>query len=401
MKMARTLVVILCVLGIAQAGVFAGEGGKPWELKIGVLGTYDDNYNYTETDEQDTFGVRIEPEITVNLAGERTLVGFGYMPAAIFWNDRADDDDDFDHDAFLTLSHGLTSRLRVSLADYLRRSENPELIDNGNVVRENGDYWWNSLRLGLNATLSEKLGVQMGGDYQFLRYDEDTATAGLSPSDRLDADTLGADATVWFKVLPKTSVGLAGAAQDQAYQEDAIVDRGSTSYQVGAALSHMVNPNISMRADAGFQTRNFNDAVTDSSDSPYASLNIRINPSPRMQFQLGGGYSLDTTDAYPYTAQQHTHVSASLTYGVTEKLQVGVSGRMDRGEYDMDESAAAMPAVDDGTEDQLGAGVSASLALNRNHSLEVGYDYRDFDTDIVTRVPYTRNLARAGWRMSF
>jgi len=399
MKIVRIGLICFCVLALSQMLCFGSEGGKPWQLRIGVFANYDDNYNYSEDDPKDTFGIRIEPDIFMNMSWPRTIFTIGYKPAYIVWNDREDDNDDFDHDLYMNFVHGISTRTQFALNNYLRRSEQPELIEDGQLVRPNGDYWWDSLRAVVSVASSAGLGAELTALYRFLRFDEH---ATWPYARQLDADTYGGGATIWWKAGSKTSIGAQAMYEDQVYDTTDLGDRGSQGLLLALRLRHALSRYLSVNAEGGYQRRDFNEAVTDATERPYGSVGLHIRPSPRTRFQLKGAYRMDTTDAWPYANQTHVVVSGSMDYGLTEKLNCSASLRYDRGDFEADEAIEGTGAMDDGTEEQLMGSVGVSYDMNRNHQLDARWNVRDFNTNVPsTRSDYMRNYVQVGWRMLF
>ncbi len=408
---------------IALQPVFAArEGGIPYRLMNKLRFEYDDNYDQLDKDPRASWKTVEEVELQLNMSLEQTFIGLNVRPSFVWWENRPGDSTDFQCYADLILNHNFSRRVSVSVRDSFRRAEEPELIENGETYRENGDYYYNSTDLSLSMLLQPKWYLDLNGGYVLIRYDE-TEIANENDYNKYKAGT-----RVRYQMVPETELS-ANLDYENLDYLDSKASRSSTSLFAGLGVEHMFTPNLMGSLRGGLQRHESKDAFSEEQNRPYGDMALTILPSPATRISLGGGYAMTETDVYPYTDQEQFTGYASFSYDITAKLTLTMSGSYAKGDYDAEslpnnatvgdlpereyqkikEQYPDIPdstpldedyvkSIADKSEEVYRFGTSLSYQINRINWLEVGWRFSSMDSEL--RDDYERNIYHAGWKIN-
>ena len=193
-------------IGLACAFVLpltssAQEGALPFEVFNRLRVEWDDNVRASATNEQDSVKIIEELEFLTEFNINNTFIGLRYNPSFTWYDDREEDDTDLHHQFDAVLDHEFSPRLSINAKETFRLAELPELIEDSVITRQNNDYIYNSVNLGLNSKLSEMLSAIVNGRYTVIRYDEE------AEAQRSDYDKVTLGANLGTQVGPKSTAG--------------------------------------------------------------------------------------------------------------------------------------------------------------------------------------------------
>lgn len=404
MKWTKWLCAFLFALIVIQ-GAWAREGAKPFQINNRLRVEWDDNIYQTESDKDDSWKIIEEVELLVNFNLQNTYVGIRYRPSYIWWDDRPSDSTDFQNELDFVLNQTFTPRLSLSLVDTLRRGESPKLYDDkGELVRENSDFYYNTLNGTLGYLLRPTTRLELSGRYIAQRYDEDAY------ADSDDFDLYVAGLTLRHQLVPETT--LIGEFRGETVDYEG-PDRGSDSIYAGGGVEQIFSPNLIGNVVGGYQEKSFNDKDIDSESSPYVDASATFLPSPATRISAGAGYSMFETEVYPFASQDRSQFYASIAHDFTARLSLYLSGSYIIGSYDAEQVVSpadeANPAVSAKGGDETTAQFSTrvSYQINRSNWLEAGWQYVDFDSDLKysdgskLRENFVENRIDVGWKTQF
>ena len=173
--------------------------------------------------------------------------------------------------------------------------------------------------------------------------------------------------------------------------------RDSESVQIGGSLQTLVGPELKADMRAGFETRDFDAANTDSADSPYASAQLTYSPNPSTSLTFGVHSRWLNQVLFPYVNQERTTFFAALSRSVTAKVAVKATAVYAESQYDAQETVQGSTAAD-GEESTLNLGLITSYQVNRSNWVEVGYKYNELDSDVRSNDGFSRNRVHLGWK---
>jgi hypothetical protein len=362
---------------------------------------YDDNIREGTSDKEDSIKIIEELELMYNINTEATLLGLRYMPSFVWYENRDEDETDFHHQFDASLRQSLSDSLSFSLKDVFRRAELPELIEGTGVVRENNDYNYNSVNAALDMDISPTLTLKGEGRHIFLAYDDDQVAdvsdydqvvGGLSLISSLDARSL-----------------LAGeATYDSTDYEDGV--RSYASTQVGLSLERQISESSFFSVRGGYEFRTFDEDGIDDANSPYVSGGLGFNASAETKLNLGVGYYLAQTPTSSFASQEKTVFSVGVDQALSADLSLNVAASYALGTYDGDYATSAAGADTDlDAEDKvIRVGARLAYVVNPANTVEVGWQYVDYDTDLsgagegtsesLGLRDYERNRLSLGWK---
>ena len=404
MKWTKWLCAFLFVLVIADAA-WAREGAKPFQVNNRLRFEYDDNIYQSENDKESSFKIIEELEFLVNFNLQNTYIGVRYRPSYVWWDERPSDSTDFQNELDFILNQTFSPRLTLSVVDTLRRGESPKLKDDaGNVVRENSDFYYNTLNGTLGYLLRPSTRLELAGRYIALRYDEDMY------SDSEDYDLYVGGLTLRHQVVPETT--LIGEFRGEGVEYEG-PDRGSKSVYVGGGVEQIFSPSLIGNVVGGYQQKEFNDDEIDSQSSPYVDASATFLPTPATRISAGVGYSMFETEVYPFASQDRAQVYASIAHDFTARVALYLSGSYIVGDYSADQALRepdpANPSVGakDGQEETLQVSARVTYQINRSNWLEAGWQYSDFTSDLEyndeakMREDFVENRVDVGWKTQF
>jgi hypothetical protein len=388
MKRVFLVLVAAAVVAAAPLIALAADGSSHnFEVNNRFRIGYDDNIYESKDDATDSFKLIEEVELLVNFNLEQSYVGLRYRPTYQYVADREPDDSDFHHDFNIVVTHEFTPRLSLSAKDTFIISEQPQLMDRGAVIRENGDYSYNVADGTVVYLLKPETRIDVGGRYTLLRYDDDVV------SETEDFDIYAVGASIRQQLSGTSAAALEYRREDVQYEGP---DRGSVSDFAGVSVEQAFNPNLVAVARAGYQMKSFEDDAIDDSTAPYGDVSVTLMPSPATRITAGAGYSMYESDVFPYANQDRTTMFLSLAHDLTARVSCYLSGTYYMGEYDKSEAIA--PVASDGEEDVSQLGARVSYKVNRSNWLEAGWQYLNLSSDV--REEFDRNRLELGWRTS-
>jgi hypothetical protein len=394
MKWLRWLCVVVFALLVIQDVARAAEGKRPYQVFNRLRVEYDDNVYQAETDKEDSIKIIEELEFHVNLDLENTFVSLRYRPSFVWWDNREEDDFDFQNEGDLVVNHEFSPRLTLSVVDTLRVGQQPELYERGILVRANEDFIYNAANATLGYLLRPTTRLDAAGRYIVLRYDTDE----LAATD--DYDLYVAGLTLRHQVVQETALLLDCRAEQVEYDLDT---KGSQSLYGGAGIEQIFTKELVGTVRGGYQEKEFDDDAIDAESSPYADAVLTYLVSPATRITAGAAFSMYESDLSPFASQDRSQVFASVAWDVTARVSLYLSGAYTESDYSAD--AAVTPGLPDGTEELVQVSSRATYKVNRSNWIEAGWQYQDFATDyedsVLARVPYERNRLDVGWKTQF
>jgi len=417
MKLRKVCIMVLLLVLAGQGIALAGEGRLPFQVVNRLRVEYDDNVTQIKEDPEASWKIVEEFELWFDVQGPQTFLGLRYRPSLVWWDNRPNDDFDVHHDFDLIINHKFSPRLSLSMKDTFRRAELPELIDRGDIVRDNNDFNYNALNVAGSVIMRPDLRLDPSARYILLRYDDEDV------AEREDYDLYVAGLTLRKQVVQETSVAGDLRLEGIDYERSEI-DRDSSSIRGGATLEQTFNPTCMGNLSAGYQYKDFSDSETDAQSSPYIEGTLTYLPTPVLRLSAGGGYTMYESGVFPYANQTRTRAFANLAYDITPRISWYLSASFTHAEYQSDDlpqdatfkdlpskavvdvppedmnkklSEEYLSNLNDKSEDIYLISSRLTYKIAKSNWIELGWQYNNVKTEL--REDYDRNRIQAGWKI--
>lgn len=393
----KKLILGVVFTAIASSFVF-GQVSRPGHLPFHVNNRLrvelDDNIYLTNAEEQDSFKIIEQLELIKNLDFDRSLLSLRYTPSFTWWSDRDDDDTDLHHQFDALYRLRLTENTGLNISELLRYSELPEVIDGSTIVRENNDFLYNALSVGVDTRFARKWIADAEYKWNTLGYDDDE----VSVINDYDQNIIGT--SLRYELNPSTEIGGELRFADYDYEDDG---RDANSTQYGVVVKRQLSDRLAANFRAGFEQKDLDGANTEDADGAYVGGSITANPAEGTTFEVGANFSPAESPIAPYANQERSAYYARLNRALTPKINWNVAGIYSDSDFSADETSrfdGSAAEFADGSEDVLQLSTRLSYEINRAHSIEANYQRTDLSSDVRAGSEFERNRVSLGWRLS-
>lgn len=396
--MKRNCIFSSLIVSALLSGAHAADGRPPIDIMNFLRIEQDDNVFTTGKDsavgKQESFKIIEQIDLLLDTEQGASYFGIRYSPSFTWFDNRPDDSTDLAHQLDFSLRQKLTPRSNLYVKDTLRMAEEPELVQNDVVVRNNNDFLFNSLNVSYdNQVVPDKTTLRLDGRYAIMRYD-DSAVADDNDYDQL---TFGTD--VVQRLAPNADGGLQVRYTDLSY-DDSI--RDTESIQAGGIYTRILNPRLQTDVRLGWENRSSDYAVEEKANSPYADLNLVYVPVRDTTATLGVGYAYDKSPVSTFAQQTRSSIRGDLAQKLSPAVTVNLSGAYFVGNFDLDDATSRFdPAIHtDGDETTFQFGLRLSYQINIRNWVEASYQYTELDSDVRPGDDFDRNRISLGWKYS-
>jgi hypothetical protein len=395
----------------------AAEGGaKPWTVRAGVSGFYNDNvYTRSDLPKVDSFGFELTPGFSLNLPindGQTTL-GLRYDYLLRYFENRAKAVD-HNHVVDANLSHNFNSRFKLDVFDSFAQAQEPQQLGQGAggagiLFRAEGTNFRNIAGFDFTSQLAENWSAVTGFRNNLFRFDE------LAFAQSLDRVEYLPSVNVRYQVAPKSSVGLFyqyGITDFDGPGANVGFVRDVNSHFVAATLDHDFAANLTGSLRGGIQYNDFVDVVGIKSRdgvSPYVDGQLTYGFLPGSSVTLGVRHQLTATDvgilgavggglwSDPIRGSSATSGRISLSHSFTPKLVGSINGLYQAGSF-----IGGGPGVDGQGDSYASADVTLSYRITQNISTRVSYAHDRVDSDLVNDLrEFARNRVFLGVNFTY
>ncbi len=375
-------------------GVFAqtDERGQPVRFSVGVVAEIDDNRDATADNKQDNVDLFLRPRLDLYFGDASSLFDFYYAPALRYRTEPGENQDetDFQHHLGVEMRHALSGRLRLRVSDRLSVTDDPQIEENGSVVRGDQSYVANTVTAGLNYDLFRYSNLDLQVHNRVSRFDDEAVAA------RSDEDESGVRIQHRRSLTPTVRTLLTGEYRMYSYEDNLIYTRDFDSVVLAVGLENSFTENVLGSLSVGWQTRDHDDEDIDVDDTPYVRAEISGQMNPDLQVGVVVGYGIRDSDAFPYPSQEYADFSGFVNAKLTQKLKLQVAGNYHQSTYEqIDETRLG------GNENVLVGDVGLSFYAMESLSLMVGYRVEEIDADDAVGSSYTKNTVRVGATLNF
>ena len=399
------------------AALQASEGGaKPWTVRAGVSGFYNDNvYTRSDLPKVDSFGFEVTPGFSLNLPindGQTTL-GLRYDYLLRYFENR-EKSLDHNHVVDASLTHNFNSRYKINVFDSFAQAQEPQQLGAGAggagiLFRAEGTNFRNIAGFDFTSELAENWSAVTGFRNNLFRFDD------LAFAQSLDRVEYLPSVNVRYQVAPKSSVGLFyqyGITDYDGPGSNVGFVRDVNSHFVAATIDHDFAANLTGSLRGGIQYNDFADvAGIKSRDgvSPYVDGQVAYGFLPGSSLTVGVRHQLTATDvgilgavggglfSDPIRGSSATSARLGVSHSFTPKLVGSINGL-----YQMGNFIGGGPGIDGKSDSYASGDVTLSYRITQNISTRVSYAHDRVDSDLVNDLrEFARNRVFLGVNFTY
>ena len=333
--------------------------------ELGVTGSYSDNVGFDEDDEQSDFVTVIEPsvefqsqwslhQLSVELGSEIALHG---------------DESDEDYEDFF--ARGRTE-IEVSRQTNITGTADLLLTHEGRDDPEDAgnDELTDVYQFGGGAAVEHelnRLGFTVGAEVQRTTYDDD------DEEDR-NANFYDLLLRTSYEMSPRLDLFVEGRYnvedRDDA-EDDAGVDRDNHGYEARLGAGLDITSVLFGEAFAGYRIQDFDEDDFDEETGLSFGVDLNWNPTLLTSIGLSGQRDFRATDEGDAASNFRTELGVTIDHELLRNLIVNGEARYQNDDF----------RGDDREDDTIVLGGGLTYWLNRNLSLNAGYDYSERDSN--------------------
>jgi hypothetical protein len=399
------------------AALQASEGGaKPWTVRAGVSGFYNDNvYTRSDLPKVDSFGFEVTPGFSLNLPindGQTTL-GLRYDYLLRYFENR-EKSLDHNHVVDASLTHNFNSRYKINVFDSFAQAQEPQQLGAGAggagiLFRAEGTNFRNIAGFDFTSELAENWSAVTGFRNNLFRFDN------LAFAQSLDRVEYLPSVNVRYQVAPKSSVGLFyqyGITDYDGPGSNVGFVRDVNSHFVAATIDHDFAANLTGSLRGGIQYNDFADVVGIKSRdgvSPYIDGQVAYGFLPGSSLTVGVRHQLTATDvgilgavggglfSDPIRGSSATSARLGVSHSFTPKLVGSINGL-----YQMGNFIGGGPGIDGKSDSYASGDVTLSYRITQNISTRVSYAHDRVDSDLVNDLrEFARNRVFLGVNFTY
>jgi len=389
--------------------VYAEGASKPWSLRAGLSGFYNDNvYTRSDLTKVDSFGFELSPGFSINLPvndGQTTLsLSYDYI---LRYFDKRDKSTDHNHLVDARLTHQFNTKNKLEVFDNFAQAQEPAQLGSlgGNVsllLRAEGTNFRNIAGFDFTSQLTDRWSTVLGYRNYLYRFEDPSYQAALDRTENTPSVNLR------YLLTPTTTVGVLyqyGMTDFDGPGNNIGVVRDFTSHFIAGTLDHDFSPNLKGSLRAGIQVTEFEKFagfVSRDGVSPYVDGLLSYDFAAGSSLSFGVRHQVNVTDVSitgalgggqvgdPIRGSSATSGRLSLSHSFTPKLVGTVSGVyqystfIGGGTITTDAFGNPIaPTKIDGASDRY-ASVDLNVSYQFTHYLSgrVGYSHDRVDSDL-------------------
>lgn len=387
-----TGLVLLAVLGFVGSASAQGLQVGPFRVlpSLELSVEYDDNILLTKDDTIDDIIFHITPGILLELPSRKYAIRLGYQADILQYVDNTDLNT-IHHavlaDARVGFNMGLGLRLtdRFLITDDFSGFPVPELT-------QRVERWENTLDVGMDYTVRERFTLDVGYRWFMVDYKDDPAEF-----DQFDRDDHTITGTLFYRVLPKTSV--LGEVEYNIVRYDipsVAADRDSDAWRFKVGIKGDLTAKTTILLKVGWEWRDYDNRQD--WDGLIAELNViwkYREPSEVRLFAARANVESLFEGTNYYVS---TFGGAEVRHFLSERLTLRVRGLGGVNDYPQDAALGAGSA--DRSDVFFEGGVSLKYQMRRWVAFELGYNFLKLDSNF-NEFDYTDNRVKASVIFSY
>ena len=373
--------------GVADAGL--GLYSKiPFKMNFAVREGYDSNVFTTRTDPISSFYTNFASGLNYNFGSSRLKLSSSLGGGVTYYYTRPGEKIDWTGNFALSATYLATPRLAFAIATNTAYLSQPDLTIVGGTNRQDGDYMYSNTSLTATYQWTEIISSVTGYNFTVFYYMDE----GLNDSQGRISQTVSQSINWLWK--PKTTLLGEYRINPTTYFE-ADLDQLSNFFLVG--FDQIFNPKAFWNFRFGAQV-NFNNNQTDGSSiyvGPYMESTFRYQFGPASSLAWNMRYGTEASGLNDVTQRQTFRTGITLAHSLSPRLTANLGFNYQCNYYDQANVISSF------IENIIDVSLGVTFKINRNVSLQAGYQFIiDIAPQQIER-EYNRNVAFVGANFAF
>ena len=357
---------------------------------------YDDNiYQETNNEEESSYISDI-----LNLSG---VVQFSnraelllYWQPEIRYRFEAEEKALFLQDLYAKYINAINQSSKIQITDRYRYSELDANQSGDNASKE---YAENDLKGSYNNQLNERNSINLSAGFTTRRNENDSSVY----SQTRDFDRYNLSGIISRNLdRDKRTVSLGYIFSEHEIENNA---GGIESGTLFLGYDRIFNPQLLGSIQLGYtdaeieqKDGNSNLSVTSDSSNPYFEIGFNYDLSERTSLSSSFNHSLRYSTSSAYNAEERSDWLIALSHDLTAKINLNVSFSYVKADYESDFLREITTEYGDEDVSTI-LNIRADYQINRNHFVELGYQGRSRNTEVLADGDYDRNRIYFGWKL--
>ena len=357
---------------------------------------YDDNiYQETNNEEESSYISDI-----LNLSGKVQFSNRAelllYWQPEIRYRFEAEEKALFLQDLYAKYINAINQSSKIQITDRYRYSELDANQSGDNASKE---YAENDLKGSYNNQLNERNSINLSAGFTTRRNENDSSVY----SQTRDFDRYNLSGIISRNLdRDKRTVSLGYIFSEHEIENNA---GGIESGTLFLGYDRIFNPQLLGSIQLGYtdaeieqKDANSNSSVTSDSSNPYFEIGFNYDLSERTSVSSSFNHSLRYSTTSTYNAEERSDWLIALSHDLTAKINLNVSFSYVKADYESDFLREITTEYGDEDESTI-LNIRADYQINRNHFVELGYQGRSRNTEVLADGDYDRNRIYFGWKL--
>ncbi len=362
----------------------------PFNLSGSAGAVFTDNRD-SNTNEESNIDYFISPRLEAFFEQERLLLDLYYEPSYRY----RDNPSDIQNDTELFHDFGVKARLRLTrqiqpwVRDTFMYTDDPEVTQEGAVLRSDASYLRNEVEAGMTYLFSERGNVDLSGRHMVKRYEEDIVAR------QSDETHVGGAFSAWRRIT--RTLGIVAGVRGTSYEYETIeaFDRGFDVVIGSIGFEKVFNPQLQGGVSAGYGQADYEESALGQQDFPYLNVHLVGQYAPFSKIDFWASHKIMESDVYPFSSQENSDVGMQVEFDTPKSIIARLSTRYALGRYERDflpPDAESRAVTVKGDETVVAVSGTLGYRLRHDMSLRFRQTYEDIDSDVD--ISYTKNTSR-------
>lgn len=357
---------------------------------------YDDNIYQETNNEEESFYI----SDILNLSGKVQFSNRAelllYWQPEIRYRFEAEEKALFLQDLYAKYINAINQSSKIQITDRYRYSELDANQSGDNASKE---YAENDLKGSYNNQLNERNSINLSAGFTTRRNENDSSVY----SQTRDFDRYNLSGIISRNLdRDKRTVSLGYIFSEHEIENNA---GGIESGTLFLGYDRIFNPQLLGSIQLGYtdaeieqKNGNSNLSVTSDSSNPYFEIGFNYDLSERTSVSSSFNHSLRYSTTSTYNAEERSDWLIALSHDLTAKINLNVSFSYVKADYESDFLREITTTPGDEDESTI-LNIRADYQINRNHFVELGYQGRSRNTEVLADGDYDRNRIYFGWKL--